>query len=128
MTWLSLWTSGRQKKFRVILQWRNMLLYWRKIVPPFRIWYRNRSATDSKSKHSIHDSWKDVSLVISMKLNGSPSYVFWTLHVVFQTLWGSILGMRTSKTDVKKMMVVMAEEKKGCLVWWTALLEATIFQ
>ena len=36
--------------------------------------------------------------------------------------------MRTSKTDVKKMMVVMAEEKKGCLVWWTALLEATIFQ
>ena len=31
--------------------------------------------------------------------------------------------MCTSKTDVK--MLVMAEEKKGCLVWWTALLEAT---
>ena len=36
--------------------------------------------------------------------------------------------MRTSKTGVKKMMVVMVEEKKGCLVWWTELLEATIFQ
>ena len=36
--------------------------------------------------------------------------------------------MCTSKTDVKKMMVVMAEGKKGCLVWWTALLGATIFQ
>ena len=36
--------------------------------------------------------------------------------------------MGTSKADVKKMMVVMAEGKKGCLVWWTALLEATIFQ
>ena len=36
--------------------------------------------------------------------------------------------MRTSKIDVKKMMVVMAEEKKGCWVWCTALLEATIFQ
>ena len=36
--------------------------------------------------------------------------------------------MRTSKTDMKKMMVVMAEEKKGCLLCWNALLEATIFQ
>ena len=35
--------------------------------------------------------------------------------------------MCTSKTDVK-MMIVMAEERKGCLVWWTALLKATIFQ
>ena len=26
--------------------------------------------------------------------------------------------MRTSKTDMKKMMVVMVEEKKGFLVWW----------
>ena len=67
-----------------------------------------------------------------MKSNGSPSNVFRTLHVVFhqtlhvvfhQTLQRSILGMCTSKTDVK--MLVMAEEKKGCLVWWTALLEAT---
>ena len=60
---------------------------------------------------------------LNMKSNGSPWYVFWTLHVVFQTLRRSILGMRTSKTDVNKVMVVMAKEKKGCLVWWTALLE-----
>ena len=52
---------------------------------------------------------------LNMKSNGSPSNVFRTLHVVFhQTLQRSILGMRTSKTDVK--MLVMAEEKKGCLV------------
>ena len=36
--------------------------------------------------------------------------------------------MRTSKTGLKKMMTVMAEEKKGYLVWWTALLEAITFQ
>ena len=28
--------------------------------------------------------------------------------------------MQTSETDMKKMMVVMAEEKKRCLVWWIA--------
>ena len=57
---------------------------------------------------------------LNMTPNGSPSYVFWTSHVDFQTLRRSILGMCTSKTDMKKMMVVMTEEKKECLVWWIA--------
>ena len=55
-----------------------------------------------------------------MTSNGSTSYVFWTSHVDFETRRRSIFGMRTSKTDMEKMMVVMAEEKKGCLVWWIA--------
>ena len=57
---------------------------------------------------------------LNMASNGSPSYVFWTLLVDFPTLWRSTLEMCTSKTDMKKMTVVMAKEKKGCLVWWVA--------
>ena len=34
---------------------------------------------------------------LNMTLNGSPSYVFWTLHVDFQTLHRSIPWMSTSK-------------------------------
>ena len=55
-----------------------------------------------------------------MTSNGSPLYVFWTWHVDFQTLSKSILGIYKSKTDMEKMMIVMAEEKKWCLVWWIA--------
>ena len=46
-----------------------------------------------------------------MTSNGSPSYVLWTTHVDFQMLWRCILEMRT-KTDMEKVMVVMADEKK----------------
>ena len=53
---------------------------------------------------------------LNITLNGSPSYVFWTLHVDFQTLQRSIPRMRTSKKDIKKMMVVKVEEKRRCLV------------
>ena len=33
-----------------------------------------------------------------MKSNGSPSYGFWTLHLVFQRLRRSIIGMRHLKS------------------------------
>ena len=52
-----------------------------------------------------------------MKSNGSPSYVF--------GLACSILRMRTSKTDVRKMIVVMAGKKR---VSGAVDCEATIFQ
>ena len=53
---------------------------------------------------------------LNMTLNGSPLFIFWTLHVDFQTLQRSIPRMSTSETDMKKMMVVMVEEMRGCLV------------
>ena len=53
---------------------------------------------------------------LNMTLTGSPLLIFWTLHVDFQTLQRSIPRMSTSKTDMKKMMVVMVEEMRGCLV------------
>ena len=53
---------------------------------------------------------------LNMTLNGSPSHVFWTLHVDFQTLHQSIPWMSTSNLKDMKMMVIMVEEKRGCLV------------
>ena len=53
---------------------------------------------------------------LNMTVNGSQSSVFWTLHVDFQKLQRSIPRMSTAKTDMKKIMVVMVEEKRGFLV------------
>ena len=49
---------------------------------------------------------------LNMTLTGSPLFIFWTLHVDFQTLQRSIPRMSTSKTDMKKMMVVMVKKKR----------------
>ena len=49
---------------------------------------------------------------LDMMLNGSPSFIFWTLHADFQILQRSIPRMSTSKTDMKKMMVVMVKKKR----------------